>query len=261
MASITKISKGKYRLFVSAGRGIDGKRIRYSRTVKATGMDHAEKLLKTFEKEVMHDELPLPRNMNFKQLWELYLRDHVEVYCKPMTLQWYKERETRLVAVFGHMKVTLIKPTHISNYYAVLKNPDKKIGGLPGGISDETIRHYHRALRAVFNFAVRYKIIKDNPMDNVKLPQAKKKHSRAFTDEELPTVFAALAEQPLKWQALCITGLTATMRREELVGLKWSDINFTASRIVVQRAVQYTKTDGIMINDTKTESSMRDNVQ
>jgi integrase len=225
--------------------------------VEAASESHANKLLKEFEKEIMRDELPVPRGVTFKQLWELYMRDHVNICCKPMTRQWYDECGKRLLVSFGHLRVTSIKPTQISNYYAALKDPTIKIGELEGGVSDETVRHHHRALRAVFNFAKRYKIIKDNPMEGIKLPPAKKTHSRAFTDEELPAVFSALADQPLKWQALCITGLTATMRREELIGLKWSDISFSSARVVVQRAVQYTKDDGIMIDDTKTDSSMR----
>lgn len=257
MASITKLSDNKYRLFVSAGRGADGKRIRYSRVVTAKSEDHAAKILKKFQEEVMRDELPLPRNMNFSQLWELYLRDHVKISCKPMTLQWYHECGKRILVAFGHMKVTTIKPTHISNYYAALKDPDTCIGDLKSGVSDETIRHHHRALRAVFNFAVKYKIIKENPIDCINMPKAKKTPRRPFTDEELPIMLDALSEQPLKWQALVMLAITTGMRREELVGLKWSDINVETKTIFICRAVQHTKETGLIVDDTKTESSVR----
>lgn len=256
MASHVKISEGKYRLFVSSGRGVDGKRLRYTRTVTAASDSHAEKLLKEFEKEVTRDELPLPRNMSFRQLWDLFISDHVKLNCKPKTQEWYDERGKRLLAAFGYLKVTAIKPLHISRFYSALKDESVTIADLKGGVSDETVRHYHRALRALFNFAMRYRLVKENLVSCVKLPSARKKHSRAFTDVELPAVFNALADQPLKWQALCITGLTATMRREELVGLKWSDIG--GDRVIVSRAVQYTKAAGLIIDgDTKTESSMR----
>jgi len=254
---IQKVSEGKYRIWVSAGRGPDGKRLRYSRTVHAKNEEAAKKLLKAFEKEILKDEIPLPRNMSFKQLWDLYMRDHVELSCKPSTREWYGECGKRILAVFGYMKASVIKPTQISNFFANLRDKDIEIAGLPGGLADESIRHHYRALRAVFNFGVKYKILKENPISCITMPKAKKKQIRPLYDTELPKVLNALANEPLKWQALCSLALTTGMRREELLGLKWSDIDMDNCELSIRRAIQQTEKEGLLIDDTKTESSKR----
>jgi integrase len=47
------------------------------------------------------------------------------------------------------------------------------------------------------------------------------------------------------------------MRRGEMLGLKWIDIDFEEGTIHIQRSLTRTKTKGIILKDVKTESSNR----
>jgi|GEM_PF-2039357 len=254
---VQKVSEGKYRIWVSAGRGADGKRLRYSKTVYVKDEKAAEKQLKSFEKEVLKDELPLPRNMSFKQLWELYLKDHVELNDSQKTKEWYKNLSFRILPALGHMQASAIQPLNISNFYTALKNPDSKFGNYSGGVSAASLKHYHRALKAVFNFGVSYKIVKSNPMQSIKAPKTPKSIPDAFDDENIDVLFEALAKEPLKWQTLCMLAVSSGMRREEIAGLKWSDINFNKKTVSIQRAIIYIPKKPLIVDTTKTETSIR----
>lgn len=254
---IQRIADGKYRLWVSNGRGPDGKRLRYSRVVKAKDDKEATKFLAKFEKEVLKDDLPAPRNMTFKHLWEMYLRDHVDQNCAPKTKEWYEECGKRLLPAFGFMRVSAIQPAQVSAYYALLRDPDAKIGKLAGGLSPETVRHHHRALRAVMNFALRMKIIKDNPVNSIRTPKTQAARLKVYDETSLQTVLNALSNEPLKWYALIILAITTGCRREEIAGLRWADIDFIKKTIEINRAIQYIPKQGVIVGDTKTEESKR----
>jgi hypothetical protein len=86
---------------------------------------------------------------------------------------------------------------NISNFYTALKNPDSKFGKYKGGLSPTYMKHYHRALKAVFNFGVSYKIIKENPMQSIKAPKVPKSIPDAFNDENINVFFESISKELL----------------------------------------------------------------
>ena len=163
----------------------------------------------------------------------------------------------RILPALGHLQASAIQPLNISNFYTALKNPESRFGKYKGGVSAVSLKHYHRALKAVFNFGVSYKIIKDNPMHSIKAPKAPKSIPDAYDDENISVFFEAISKEPLKWQTLCMLAVSSGMRREEIAGLKWSDINFDKKTISIQRAVIYIPKQPLIVDTTKTETSVR----
>jgi integrase len=257
MMPIQRISDGKYRLWVSNGRGPDGKRLRYSRVVKAKDDKEAKKLLVKFEKEVLKDELPVPKRITFRQLWEIYMRDHVSLACAPKTYAWYEQLSKRVFPALGHYRVSAIQPAQISNFYALLKDENATIGGFKGGLAPSSIKHYERALRAVFNFGITYKIIKENPANSVKAPKVEHREQLAYDENSIQVMLDAIARETLKWQSLIVFDISTGLRRGEVAGIKWCDIDFKEHTVKIKRAVQYIAKKGLLIGDTKTPESKR----
>lgn len=185
------------------------------------------------------------------------MRDHVSIACAPKTYAWYEQLSKRVFPALGHYRVSAIQPTHISNFYALLKDENANIGGLKGGLAPSSIKHYERALRAVFNFGITYKIIKENPANSVKAPKVERREQLAYDENSIQAMLNAIAREPLKWQALIVFDISTGLRRGEVAGIKWSDISFEERTVKIKRAVQYIAKKGLLIGDTKTPESKR----
>lgn len=124
-------------------------------------------------------------------------------------------------------------------------------------LSDKTIQHYHRLISSILQTAVQWQVIFSNPCDRVKPPKVERKESRYLEDTEVKELLMALESEPMLYKAI-ITLITYTgMRRGEICGLKWKDIDFKNQMINVQREVLYLPQKGIFEDSTKTYSSQR----
>jgi len=77
--------------------------------------------------------------------------------------------------------------------------------------------------------------------------------------DELQTarLLECLDGEPIKYQVMVKLLLYSGMRRGELAGLEWKDIDFDKGTISIRRSSQYVSGKGIFTKDTKTETSDR----
>jgi integrase len=115
-----------------------------------------------------------------------------------------------------------------------------------------TLRSLYAALRACLDGAVRDRVIASNPCLSVQRPRAGRPKARAYTVEEVRRLVVASEETPLNNFVLldALTGL----RRGELCGLRWGDIDFDAAELRVVREL-VRDSSGLHIDDTKTSSA------
>lgn len=103
--------------------------------------------------------------------------------------------------------------------------------------------------------AVIRKLIKDNPATLLDTVKVKNKHKRALLDEEIVKLNEVSRPHRL-WIAIPLLLYTG-MRRSELLGLRWTDIDFKQKTININRDFVSTRTKGNILTDTKTEGSAR----
>ncbi|WP_378955643.1 site-specific integrase [Pelosinus sp. sgz500959] len=60
-----------------------------------------------------------------------------------------------------------------------------------------------------------------------------------------------------KHQLWILLAFTLGLRREEIFGLKWQDVNFDENTISIERAIVYVRNTGLLEKDTKSDSSYR----
>lgn len=127
------------------------------------------------------------------------------------------------------------------------------------GLSDKTILHHHRLISVILGQATRDRLIPYNIADRnyIKAPRVARKEADFLEDFEAQQVITALAKEPLKWRAAIMLLIYSGMRRGELMGLEWKDIDFKNKIIHIRRTSQYTKDLGVITKDTKTLSSVR----
>jgi integrase len=102
------------------------------------------------------------------------------------------------------------------------------------GYSPSTVRNALMPLRVIFRRAIRNELIGVNPTADVDLPANRGRRDRIVGVDAAAALIAALPD-PFD-RALWATALYAGLRRGELNGLRWSDVNFDAGTVSVERA-------------------------
>jgi integrase len=255
---IEKRGPNKYRLTASGGFDSNGKRIRHRRTVTAKNDKEAEKLLAQFITELEGGDYYEPSKLTVKGFIEKWLLEYAEANLAPKTLYRYREIiNSRIIPALGHLTLDRIKPLHIVEFENSLRKDGARLDGKPGGLSERTILHHHRILCIIFNTAVTWGVLKESPVARVKAPRVPRKQAKAYTEEQTAAMLAALESEPLKYRVMVHLALATGLRRGELMGLEWRDIDFEAGTLDVRRASQYLKGKGVFTKDPKTEESKR----
>jgi len=125
-------------------------------------------------------------------------------------------------------------------------------------LATKTIRHYYCALRFIFSFAVDREYILENPIYKVECPKSQRKEVDAFTEEQARLFLQYIEECPLDFHCMLHLMITLGLRRGEVIGLQWRDIDESRSTIHVERGVTYTAKAGIIVATPKTATSIRE---
>ena len=118
-----------------------------------------------------------------------------------------------------------------------------------------TVRYLNSILRVAFKDAISQGIIPSNPTNGVILPRWTKKEMHALDQNEVQR-FLKIAKDSRFFYVYYLAILTG-MRLGELMGLRWSDIDFQNQVISISRQAQAIKGKGILFSEPKTRSGIR----
>ena len=126
-------------------------------------------------------------------------------------------------------------------------------------VSANTVIHYHAVIHRALKYAVKIKTIQSNPAVNVERPRKEKFIGSFYDKKEINTLFDIIQGHPLE-VAIKLAAFYG-LRREEIIGLKWTAIDFKNNTLTIQHTVTECNLDGKHIevaSDTaKTDSSLR----
>lgn len=124
-------------------------------------------------------------------------------------------------------------------------------------LSDKTIAEYHRLLSSMLTAAVQWQVIPSNPCGRVKPPKVERKEAVVLDTTEAAELIQCLENEPIKYRTAVMLLLYTGLRRGELCGLEWSDIDFDNRTVSINKAVLYYAGRGTYEDKTKTQSSVR----
>ncbi len=162
----------------------------------------------------------------------------------------------------GRIKLSELKGRKVQQIYNQLLI-DGRVDG-KGGLNPKTIRNIHITLHKALEQAVRDDLIIKNPLKSVTLPRMKKKTIEILSPEEQRQLNNACFSHP--WGIAVLLTLYSGMRKGEVLGLTWDNIDFENNKLCVTqqlaRIKDYSedakaKTRLGIIDDTKTKTSKR----
>lgn len=124
-------------------------------------------------------------------------------------------------------------------------------------LSEKTIQHHHGTISSVLSKAVKWQVLTSNPALRVDFGKREKYKPAYYDDEQVATMLAALENEPLRYKAMIYFAIDTGLRRSEVTGLQWADIDFDKRTAIVDKQRQYVSGYGILIDTPKTESGER----
>ena len=106
-------------------------------------------------------------------------------------------------------------------------------------LSVTTILHHHRLISSMLSMAVKWRMISFNPCSLVILPRKKHKEAVYLDEEQAMQMLEALGKESMQHQTIVKLALFTGMRRGEICGLEWQDVDFNNSVINVRRSSLY----------------------
>jgi integrase len=152
----------------------------------------------------------------------------------------------------GPVPLRQVTPAGLNGLYATLAESGRRDGS--GGLSPRTVRYVHTILRRAFGDAVRWGLLARNPVALADPPRQARVEMQAWTAEQAAAFLAAIAAERL-YPAFHLALLTG-MRRGEILGLRWADVDLDAGRL----AVRQTRVDvgyEVVVSEPKTARSRR----
>ena len=174
-----------------------------------------------------------------------WLESYVATRVRATTLEGYRQRSKQIIDSIGTIRLADLRPNHLANYYN-----DKSDSLSPG-----TIIKHHNLIRNCLSHAVKWNLIIRNVAEVVKPPRARKKEMRALSVPEIHTLLSACPQRP--WHTIFHTLSWTGIRRSELLGLRWSDLNLEMASMQVRRSLVRLQTGRYVIEQPKTRNGIR----
>lgn len=126
-----------------------------------------------------------------------------------------------------------------------------------GYLTAETVRTYHRLLSSILSKAVKWGYISINPAVNAELPKLKHQEADYLDEDDARRLLDLLRNEPIKYRTPITFDLLSGLRRGELLGLRWKDIDFENETVQVSETRTYIPGKGVITDTPKNVSSKR----
>ncbi len=218
----------------------------------------AKRALKDFQRQIEDGRFADDSGLTFATAFERFMAE-VRTSKSPTTSELYERiLRTHALKPLGHLRMRDIQATHIRRVIASAVNSSRTAqrGGALAGKSRANLRSY---LHALFNFSLKENIVPRNVVDQVATPQLDHVE-RVEVDVELANTIRNLSATNTELSPIIAVALGTGMRRGELCGMRWSDVDLASGRIDVRRAAKNGGRAGerkVIIGTTKTKRSNR----
>lgn len=281
MANIVRKPNGTYLIRISAGKDDRGKPVTVSRTFTPSKptlsylslQKEMNLFIENLQVQILNGEIldasgrKIAPNSPGKTLFRDFCEKFLEIKASeiaPGTLAFYRQIiQTHLIPTYGMMRLEEFRVRHVQDYIQFVMAKGRQDIHHPGEqMAAATVKRYATVFRSILSLAYKMEYIDNDISASRRLvfPKNDRKEVEVYSADEVRQILEALEEESVNIKLLVELALFTGCRRGEIVGLRWSDIDFDAHRLYVRRSIYKPKSGKAFEKEPKTKNSKRDMV-
>jgi len=165
--------------------------------------------------------------LTFSQWLDIWMNQFMKIKLRPTTYSSYTQLINKHIKPkLGYIQLQNLSPLAIQECYNSL---------LLENLSAKTVKNIHVIIHSALKQAIKCGYIKQNVSEAVALPKVERPEIKTLSSEQV-TTFLQAAKSDSLYPAFLLELYTG-LRRGELLGLKWDDIDFDNCTIHVKRSL------------------------
>jgi integrase len=227
----TKNGRDVWTALIPLPQGPGGKRRRHRFTFVGNKTDAGNALVSKLS-QVSQGAFIAPDRTTFGQYLDAWLASPPTNYARKTLERFESMARVHLKPTLGGIPLQKLSSADLRNAYAQWRK----------NLSAQTIVHHHRLIHRVLGQAVEENLARHNAavFKRADRPRASRAEARFLSSDEIVRLLQAAEGTSLR--PLIVLALATGARRGELLGLKWSDVNFDRGTLAIRRALDQTKT-------------------
>ena len=174
------------------------------------------------------------------QWMDVWFENYAQLKVRPSSHQTYKGYiKNHIKPHIGDIPIEKLTSLELQKFYRKLltegRVPRIESENQPKGLSPKTVRNINQVISSAMEMAKEQKLILENPTERCALPKVEHREMKTLPAEQLATFLREARESGV--YELYYLDLATGLRRGELLGLKWEDIDLEQGIIHVRRQV------------------------
>ena len=256
--SIRKRPDGRWEGRYTAGRDPETGKTVYKNVLGKTQAEVKVKLKQAIQESTEVDALKAAQ-YTVGQWMDVWFENYAKIKVRPSSHQTYRGYiDNHIKPNIGKIPLGKLTTLELQKLYKKLLSKGRvdriEAKGQPKGLSPKTVRNIHQVISSAMDFAKAQKLIAVNPTDGCALPKLEHREMKTLPVEQLAS-FLREAKESGVFEMYYIE-LATGLRRGELLGLKWEDLDLEQGTLRVQR--QVSRINGEVVEaPLKTKNSYR----
>lgn len=213
------------------------RRVQHTKAGFATKRE-AQAYLATVQSAVQRGDYVAPVKISVEEYLLGRWLPAMEASLRPSTFDSYgRVLKMHVIPTLGHLALQDLSADHLDQLYRRLLTKGRQ-DGKPGGLSAKSVRYIHNTMHKALKDAERKRLVSHNvasSADPPKLGPVGERQMRTWSAAELRTFLDAMGGHHL-WAAYYLAATTG-MRRGEVLGVRWQDIDFNTKWLAVRQTV------------------------
>ena len=171
---------------------------------------------------------------------EVWLENYAKVKLRPSTFKTSQGfLKNHIKPQIGSIPLAELTSLDLQRFYKHLLDGGRvdriEAKKKPKGLAPKTVRNIHQMIGSAYNLAIEQKLVNKNPTQGCALPKVEHREMKTLTADQLSAFFQEAKDSGV--YELYYLDLATGLRRGELLGLKWRDVDFDRSVLKIQRAI------------------------